>query len=120
MILRGRSIVDGEITGDVVKFDRPIVILGDINEKEGKILGRTIKNKIVVFPRGVGSTVGSYTIYGLKYYGNEPKAFILEEAETIVAAGVIMAEIPTVDRIDISKIDDGERVKIKGSVVELL
>jgi predicted aconitase with swiveling domain len=120
MILKGRCIVEGDVIGEVVKFSDPIVILGDINEKEGKILDRDIKGKIVVFPRGAGSTVGSYTIYGLKYYGTAPKAFILQEAETIVAAGAIMANIPTVDKIDISQIKDGAKVRIKGNIVELL
>jgi len=120
MILKGRSIVRGEAIGEVVKFIQPIVVLGDVNEKEGKILGRNIRDKIVVFPRGAGSTVGSYTIYGLRYYNNAPKAFILEEAETIVAAGVILANIPTVDEIDISKVEDGARIRIKDNLVEIL
>ncbi len=119
MILRGRSIVDGEVEGEVVKFDKPVIILGDVDEKNGRILGRDIKDKVVVFPRGAGSTVGSYTIYGLLYYGNSPKAFVLEEAETIVAAGVIMAGIPTVDKIDIGKIEDGMHIKIRGNEVIL-
>ncbi len=120
MILRGRSIVEGQVEGEVVKFNKPIVILGDVDEKRGRILGRDIRDKIVVFPRGAGSTVGSYTIYGLKYYENMPRAFILKDAETIVAAGVIMADIPTVDRINIDKIKDGSRVRINGDMVELL
>jgi predicted aconitase with swiveling domain len=119
MILWGRSIVDGVADGEVVKFEKPIVILGDVDERRGTILGRDVKDKIVVFPRGAGSTVGSYTIYGLVYYKNAPKAFILEEAETIVAAGAIIAEIPTVDRIDISKIEDGSRVRVEGDKVIL-
>ena len=120
MILSGRSIVSGKVEAKVVKFDKPLVILGDIDEKNGKILGRNIRGKIVVFPKGVGSTVGSYTIYGLKYYGNEPAGFVLQEAETIVAAGVIMADIPTVDLIDINKIKDGMKIRINDNTLELL
>ncbi len=120
MILRGRIIYPGTIEGVVVKCDRPVVILGDVNEKKGYVEGcGYIKDKIWVFPRGVGSTVGSYTIYALRYYGNAPRGIILEEAEPIVAAGVIMAEIPTVDRIDISKIKNGMRIKIDGDKVIL-
>ena len=119
MILKGRSIVNGYAEGEVVKFDKPLIILSDIDEKRGKILGREIKGKIVVFPWGAGSTVGSYTIYGLKYYGNSPKAFIFKKAENIAAAGVIIANIPTVDKIDISKIKDGDYVIIRGNEVEI-
>ena len=119
MTLKGRSIVNGFVEGEVVKFDKPLVILSDIDEKRGQILGRDIKDKIVVFPWGAGSTVGSYTIYGLKYYNNLPKAFILKRAETIVAAGAIIANIPTVDKIEISKIKDGDYVLIKGQELEI-
>ena len=120
MILRGRSIYNGKAEGYVLKCPRPVVILGDVDEKRGYVENcGYVKDKILVFPRGVGSTVGSYTIYGLRYYGTAPKAIILEEAEPIVAAGVIMAEIPTVDRIDISRIKNGSRVKVDGEIVKI-
>ena len=120
MILRGRSIYNGKAKGYVLKCAHPVVILGDVDEKRGYVENcGYVKDKILVFPRGVGSTVGSYTIYGLRYYGTAPKAIILEEAEPIVAAGVIMAEIPTVDRIDISRIKNGSQVKVDGEIVEI-
>ncbi len=120
MILHGRAIVDGEAEGYVVKCDRPVVILGDVDEKRGTVCGKSVANRVLVFPRGAGSTVGSYTIYGLRYYGNAPAALVLEEAETIVAAGAIIADIPTVDKVDISSIEEGDYVKIRGSVVEVI
>ena len=55
---------------------------------------------IFVFPRGKGSTVGSYIIYGLKVNNVSPLALIAEEAETIVIAGAILADIILVDRPD--------------------
>ena len=120
MILRGRSIYNGKAEGYVLKCPRPIVVLGDVDEKRGYVENcGHIKDKILVFPRGAGSTVGSYTIYGLRYYGTAPKAIILEEAEPIVAVGVIMAEIPTVDKIDISNIKNGSHVKVDGNIVEI-
>ena len=70
--------------------------------------GRNVKDKILVFPCGKGSTVGSYVIYGLKKNGVAPKGIINKETETIVATGVILAGIPCVDQIDIDKIKDGD------------
>ncbi len=120
MILCGRSIYNGKAEGYVLKCPRPIVVLGDVDEKRGYVENcGYIKDKILVFPRGAGSTVGSYTIYGLRYYGTAPKAIILEEAEPIVAVGVIMAEIPTVDMINISDIKNGSHVKVDGNIVEI-
>ncbi len=120
MILSGRSIVDGIARGEVVKIEKPVVILGDVNEKEGTVVHRSVRGKILVFPRGAGSTVGSYTIYGLRYYNNAPLGMILKEAETIVAAGAIIADIVTVDQIDISKINDGDTVEIRNGKVEII
>ena len=120
MILRGRVIYGGRADGTALKCLHPVVILGDMDEKKGYVENcGYVKDKILVFPRGAGSTVGSYTIYGLRYYNKAPRAIVLERAEPIVAAGVIMAEIPTVDRIDISKIKNGSRIRVYGEIVEI-
>ena len=120
MKLIGRAIVYGDVEGYAIKCDHPVVILGDVNEKEGTVCGKNITGKIFVFPKGVGSTVGSYTIYGLRYYDKAPLAMVLEEAETIVAAGAIIADIPTVDSVEISLIQDGDYLKIKGNIIEII
>ena len=120
MKLKGRIIYGGVVEGEVIKCDRPVVFLGDVNEKTGDVENcGNIKDKIFVFPRGAGSTVGSYTIYGLRYYHTNPRGMILSEAEPIVAAGVIIAEIPTVDMIDIKRIENGDYVRISGDTVEI-
>ncbi len=120
MILRGRMIYKGIGEGEVLKCNHPIIFLGDLNEKTGDVDNcGNIKDKIFVFPKGGGSTVGSYTIYGLKYYNTKPRGMILMEAEPIVASGAIMAEIPTVDMIDISRIKNRDYVRIDGDIVEI-
>lgn len=117
-----RTIVEGQVEGEVIISPLPISFLGGIDPKSGKIIdsenplfGQEITNKIFIFPEGRGSTVGSYVIYGLKINGVAPLAFIANKAETIVAAGAILAEIPMVDRpaedlFDLLK--SGDRVKI--------
>lgn len=100
-----RAIVDGKIEGSVLVSQSPISFLGDVDSKTGKIIdsesplfGECLKDKIFVFPRGKGSTVGSYVIYGLRVNNVAPLAMVTEEAETIVIAGAILAEIPLVDQ----------------------
>ena len=120
MILKGRKIYGGYAEGYVIKCDHPVIFLGDVNEKTGDVENcGNIKDEIFVFPSGAGSTVGSYTIYGLRYYHTNPRGMILSHAEPIVATGVIIAEIPTVDLIDIEKIKNGDFVKIKDEIVEI-
>ncbi|MEM4188383.1 MAG: DUF126 domain-containing protein, partial [Candidatus Hadarchaeum sp.] len=74
--------------------------------------GECVKDKILVFPQGKGSTVGSYVIYGLKKNGVAPAAIVNQETETIVATGVILAGIPCVDKIDIEEIKTGDKLLV--------
>jgi hypothetical protein len=58
-----------------------------------------LRGKVLVFPEGAGSTVGSYVIYNLKLNGTGPKAMLMRKAEAIIAMGCIIADIPLVHRI---------------------
>jgi predicted aconitase with swiveling domain len=113
MELRGRRIFGGKVRGRALVSDEALSFFGGVNpdtgviEEEGHTLqGRRVSGKVLVFPRGKGSTVGSYTLYRMKKAGTAPIAILNRECETIVAVGVIIAEIPCVDRIEIDKIPD--------------
>ncbi len=119
MRLKGRKIVGGTAEGELIVSRKPLSFLGGVDpetgvvtDAESDIRGESIAGKILAFPRGKGSTVGSYVIYALKKNGKAPKAIILSEAETIVATGAIIAGIPTVDGIDVSKLKSGQRVRV--------
>jgi len=85
---------------------------GTITDPESDIKGESITGKILVFPKGKGSTVGSYILYALSKNGKGPKAIIVEEAEPIVTAGAIISGIPLITNVDISKLKTGMRVRI--------
>jgi hypothetical protein len=76
-----------------------------------------VKSKILVFPTGKGSTVGSYTLYRMKKNGTAPVGIVNRECETVVAVGAIISEIPCVDSVDISQIKTGDTVRIENGVV---
>ena len=86
-------------------------------EKGHELQGKQIRGKVMVFPTGKGSTVGSYTLYRLKKGGVAPAAIINSECETVVAVGAIISEIPCVDQIDISQIATGDTVRVENGVV---
>jgi hypothetical protein len=125
-IMKGRSISPGKAEGEAIVSKTPLGFYGGIDAKTGVVIekgheleGTNVKDKILVFPNGKGSTVGSYVIYGLKKNGVAPKAIINKETETIVATGVILAGIPCVDGIDIDKLKTGDKLKVdatKGTV----
>lgn len=115
--MKGRVISPGKTEGVAIVSLEPIGFYGGIDIKTGVVIekghpleGKSVTGKILVFPSGKGSTVGSYVIYGLKKNGVAPSGIINKETETIVATGVILAGIPCVDQIDIDKIKNGNTV----------
>jgi hypothetical protein len=122
--MEGRIIKYGNVEGEALVSSQPIGFFGNIDTKTGIVIekghpleGKCIKGKILVFPTGKGSTVGSYSLYSLKMNGVGPMAIINEECEPIVAVGAIISDIPCVDRIKISEIKDGATVKVEGEKV---
>ena len=91
---------------------------GIVVERGHELQGQSVKGRVLAFPNGKGSTVGSYIMFRLKKSGNAPCAIINEKCETIVAVGAIISEIPCVDKIDISRIKTGSRVRVDGAAVE--
>ena len=64
-----KTIVKGNVKGKVIKSNQPINFLGSIDKKTGSITdrehdlsGKSIKDSILLFPYGIGSSVGDYTI----------------------------------------------------------
>ncbi len=127
--IKGRGISEGTGKGEVIILKEPFGFYGNIDPKTGIIIekgnpleGVCIKDKVFVFPNGKGSTVGSYVIYGLKKNGVAPSAIINLETETIVATGVILAEIPCVDKPEenvIELLKDGIVVEVDGDKGEI-
>lgn len=117
--MKGRTISPGKAEGEAIVSKEPIGFYGGIDAKTGTVIehgheleGKNVTGKVLVFPCGKGSTVGSYVIYGLAKNGVGPAAIINKETETIVATGVILAGIPCVDGIEIDDIKSGDRLKI--------
>jgi len=117
--LKGRAIVEGQCQAKALVSSKPISFLGGVDPANGKIIeknhdlhGETIKDKILCFPHGHGSTVGSYVLYSLARNKLAPKAIINQTADPVVVVGAIIAEIPMIDQIDITRIKTGNTVKV--------
>jgi len=124
MRLTGRIIYSGTAQGEALVTRQAISFFGGVDPDTGFIVergheleGQCIAGKVLVFPTGKGSTVGSYTLYRLKHNGLAPAAILNAECETITAVGCIIAEIPCVDKIPIDKIPPGSQVSIAREIV---
>lgn len=96
----------GRATGRAIVTKETISFLGNIDPATGRVVdpahelfGRSIAGKVLIFPGGKGSTVGSYVIYQLAKRGLAPAAMINLVSEPIVAVGAIISGIPLVDRV---------------------
>jgi predicted aconitase with swiveling domain len=106
-ILKAHIVSRGRAQGIALVTSQPISFLGSVDVKKGIIVekgheleGKSISGKVLVFPGGKGSTVGSYAIYQLKKNGQAPLAMINVKAEPIVAVGAIISDIPLVDNVE--------------------
>lgn len=119
--LRGRGITSGRCRGTALVSQKPLSFLGGVDystgtviEKDHDLKGESLSHKILCFPSGHGSTVGSYVLYSLVKKGLGPKAIVNQVADTVVVVGAIISEIPMIDQIDIAQIRTGDIVEVNG------
>ena len=124
-----KVIVQGKAKGTVLKTVNPINFLGAVDKKTGiihdqkyDIFEKSIKDSILVFPHGIGSSVGAYTIYSLRNNESAPLAMICKKADLTVASGCALANIPMVvissEKFD--SIENGKEIKIDTESTSIL
>jgi len=124
-----KIIVKGKAKGKIMKSNTPINFLGAVDKKTGIIrddkhdmFQKSLKDSILVFPYGIGSSVGAYTIYSLKSNGSAPAAMICTKADLSVASGCALANIPLIiapqDFYDSLK--DGEEITVDTDAEKIL
>jgi len=116
-----KILVQGTVQGIVLKSNDPINFLGTVDKKTGiisdenhELFEKSIKDCILVFPSGVGSSVGAYTIYSIKSNNSAPLAMICKKADLTVVTGCALTNIPLVIVSDeeFSSIKNGEKISL--------
>jgi len=116
-----RVLVNGKVKGNVLKTEMPINFLGTVDKKTGvisdknhELYGKSIKDSVLLFPSGIGSSVGAYTIYSVKSNNSSPIAMICKKADLTVATGCALANIPLVIISDeeFSSLENGQEISI--------
>jgi predicted aconitase with swiveling domain len=116
-----KILVSGKVQGIVLKSEKPINFLGTVNKKTGIIsdkthdlFGKSIKDTILVFPSGVGSSVGAYTIYSIKSNNTAPLAMICQKADLTVVTGCALTNIPliTITNEEFSSFENGMKISL--------
>jgi predicted aconitase with swiveling domain len=129
LLIRGRGISGGQGKGPLLVSPVPLSFLSGVDPASGIIVekghplqGECITGKVLAFPFGKGSTVGSYVLYALSRNGHAPAAIINTEAEPIIATGAIISGISMIDRIEIpmSRLRNGVQVLVNGDAGEMM
>jgi len=124
----GRGIAKGVGKGPLLVSPAPLSFLSGVDPASGVIVekghplqGESIAGKVLAFPYGKGSTVGSYVLYALSRNGHAPAAIINSEAEPIIATGAIIGKIPMIDRIEVqmNRLRNGVMVVVNGDTGEM-
>jgi predicted aconitase with swiveling domain len=120
--LKGRRVVGGVAEGVAVVSKEPISFFGGVDPKTGKIIekghaleGVSVAGKVLIFPHGKGSTVGSYILYAMAKNKVAPAAVINVDTEPIIVVGCCLAGIPLVDKLDkdpVRSIKNGDTVRV--------
>lgn len=119
--IKCHRVSSGCASGEAIVTREAISFLGNVDPETGIVIdpghelyGRCIAGKVLIFPGGKGSTVGSYVIYQLKKRGVAPAAMINLRSEPIVAVGAIISGIPLVDRVsqELLEMKDGIKVTV--------
>ena len=114
-----KVIVKGKVQGIALVAKNPMNFLGAVDKKSGKVrdekhdlFGKSLAEKILVFPYGVGSSVGAYTIYSIKSNKCAPQAMICLKADLTTASGCALANIPLVvaSKDEYDSIKDGAKI----------
>jgi hypothetical protein len=121
MQIKCHRVASGRASGPALVTGQAISFLGNVNPETGvvvdpahELFGESIAGKVLIFPGGKGSTVGSYVIYQLKKRDLAPAAMINLVSEPIVAVGAVISGIPLVDRVgeEVLRIKSGTIVNV--------
>lgn len=131
-IFKCHKISDGVVEGEAIVSKDDIMFYlidpttGVMIEPSHDIEGKSMANKILIFPSGKGSSVVQADgLYQLNQRNNAPKAMIIKYPETVLVSSAIIMEIPMVDDVedafyDIVKDGDMVRVDADNGIVEIL
>ena len=128
----GNVVISGEglksqeewvMEGEALVTDVPITFLGFVNRETGTIEeeghpinGESIADKILIFPKGSGSTVAPYVLLGLFYNGNGPKAIINTDLDQQTIPACSLLGIPYAHSFEedpCQAINSGDKIRLE-------
>ena len=120
--LNCRRISKGRVKGEALVTRQPMGFFGGVDELTGlvtdknhELRGRSVTDRILVFPVAKGSAGGSYALGKMVSHQTGPAGIINLRADPILAVSAIIANVPMVvvsDEKDLEKMQTGDHVEL--------
>jgi predicted aconitase with swiveling domain len=122
IVIRGRKVYPGHVAGTALVSNQGISTWGSLDERTGVVtarghvlFGKSLKDIILVFPFGKGSSGWGRNFQNLGHFNAAPKAMLIGLVDTRTALGAVTAQVPSVTDFDIDPltvIEDGDWVDV--------
>ena len=113
---------DWEIEGIAMVTDVPITYLGYVNRDSGVIEevghpldGQAIEDKILIYPKGSGSTVAPYVLMGLIYTNKGPRAIVNRDVCSLTLPACSLLDLPYSHGFEEDPclaVNDGDKIRV--------
>jgi predicted aconitase with swiveling domain len=94
-----RVLVAGEATAEVAASPQMLSFWGGVDPATGTVIdqrhslcGESIAHRVVVLPKGKGSSTGSYVLLDAWVGGTGPAGILLSKVDEIIALGAVVHE----------------------------
>ena len=118
--LKGRGIVSGKARGKALVTSQPLNLTSGLSkplnlfnrlagvyyDRHHQLYKKDLYNRILVFPQTIGSTFTGMVILDVIRRGRGPLAMIVQNADPLLASGVILAEVWLNKKVPLIEIPD--------------
>ena len=122
IVIHCRKVYPGHVSGTALVSHQGVSTWGSLDERTGVVtarghvlFGKSLKDAILVFPFGKGSSGWGRNFQNLGHFKAAPKAMLIGLVDTRTALGAVTAQVPSVTDFDIdplSIIEDGDFVDV--------
>ena len=130
-VLKGVGLAGGVGEGEALVTAEGIAFNLGVDEMTGTIIesghplaGESVAGRVAVFRSGKGSSAGSFSLLQMAARGVAPVAIVNVQADAVVTAGCVLADIPLVHRLGplLGRLRTGNRLRVDGErgTVEIL
>lgn len=128
---KARRLIEGAASGEALVLSEPLSFWGGLDPARGEIIDRhhpqvgvVMSGRVLVMPRGRGSSSSSSTLAEAFYLGTGPVGIVLAEVDPIVALGSLVIHelygssppVVVLDPDSYGRIETGAQVAVSAPV----